>query len=323
VIVVTSRFRVVNGMEQDVADAFRRRPRRVEQAAGFLGLEVFTEADEPGVFHLVTRWTDRASYEAWHGGAEHKASHALIPKELELDPGATRVTVLELVPDVDPDQARVRDHVLLLTSFLAQSQAVQVAIADRSGRLEWVSPGFAALVGRPGAELADASLWDLLLPDDAARLEARVASGSRARDRFRLNFRDDAGQHASESRSAWIDLAPERFTLLVEGAGAGSERVQQELFELSDALAADLREQARRGRELARARDELDAAHWHLRKLQEVLPICMECSRVRREPDVWQSLASFIMEQSSTPFLSHSYCPTCYVQVRDRMRGTS
>ena len=43
VILVLSRFKVANGLEDSVARAFMDRPRMVEHAEGFLGREVFTD----------------------------------------------------------------------------------------------------------------------------------------------------------------------------------------------------------------------------------------------------------------------------------------
>ena len=54
-ILVTSRFRVANGMEQRVKEAFHNRSRLVEDAPGFLGMEVFNESNDPSVFLLLTR----------------------------------------------------------------------------------------------------------------------------------------------------------------------------------------------------------------------------------------------------------------------------
>ena len=42
-VVALSRFKVANGLEADVARAFRERPRAVEQTPGFLWLEVFVD----------------------------------------------------------------------------------------------------------------------------------------------------------------------------------------------------------------------------------------------------------------------------------------
>ena len=53
-----SRFRVRNGMENDVADAFRARPHLVDDASGFLRMDVLSPAEDSSEFWLVTYWSD-------------------------------------------------------------------------------------------------------------------------------------------------------------------------------------------------------------------------------------------------------------------------
>ena len=98
-IVVMSRFRVINGMEADVERAFIDRPRLVESAPGFLGLETLVDESDPAIFYLVTRWSDTESFERWHGGPAHRASHKFIPRGLRLDPAFTAVWHLRKVSD--------------------------------------------------------------------------------------------------------------------------------------------------------------------------------------------------------------------------------
>jgi heme-degrading monooxygenase HmoA len=99
VIVVVSRFRVANGLEETVRQAFIDRPHRVESAPGFLGIEALTDDEDPTIFYLVTRWTDRDAFEQWYGSDEHDRSHALIPRGLKLDAGFTMVRYLSPIPD--------------------------------------------------------------------------------------------------------------------------------------------------------------------------------------------------------------------------------
>ena len=94
-VVVISRFRVSNGMEAEVERAFRERPRAVENAPGFLWLEVCVDTANPAVFYLITRWTDLDAFERWHGSPDHRKSHELIPRGLKLD--ATWTQVVRLV----------------------------------------------------------------------------------------------------------------------------------------------------------------------------------------------------------------------------------
>ena len=127
-IVALSRFKVANGLEADVARAFRERPRAVESAPGFLWLEVFVDRTDPSIFYLVTRWTDFESFETWHGSPAHRESHALIPKGLKLDPTWTQVLHLVRLDGTmgSPLTEALADEALLLGSYAAMSEQVHV-----------------------------------------------------------------------------------------------------------------------------------------------------------------------------------------------------
>lgn len=86
-----SRFRVRNGMESEVAAAFRERPHAVDSVPGFVRMDVLSPDEDDAEFWLVTYWTDEASFREWHRSHEFRDSHAGIPKGLRLDPGATEL----------------------------------------------------------------------------------------------------------------------------------------------------------------------------------------------------------------------------------------
>jgi heme-degrading monooxygenase HmoA len=94
-ILALSRFKVANGLENSVAEAFRNRPRLVEQSDGFLGLEVFTDSGDASVFYLSTRWASESAFRQWHSSEAHHASHKGIPKGLKLDASFTQLVILE------------------------------------------------------------------------------------------------------------------------------------------------------------------------------------------------------------------------------------
>lgn len=60
---------------------------------------------------------------------------------------------------------------------------------------------------------------------------------------------------------------------------------------------------------LKTAYDQLNKSFWHLRKIQELLPICMACGKVKTTDSVWEDVVSFLEKNSM--FLSHGYCPEC------------
>lgn len=95
--VVISRFRVANGMSDEVAAAFRARPHLVDGAPGFVRMEVLSPSDDESEFWLVTHWTDEESFRTWHRSHEYRESHAGIPKGLKLDASATGVRSFRFV----------------------------------------------------------------------------------------------------------------------------------------------------------------------------------------------------------------------------------
>lgn len=86
-----SRFRVRNGMEHDVAEAFRARPHLVDGADGFIRMDVLSPENDDAEFWLVTYWTTEDSFREWHRSHLYRESHEGIPKGLKLDPAATEL----------------------------------------------------------------------------------------------------------------------------------------------------------------------------------------------------------------------------------------
>jgi heme-degrading monooxygenase HmoA len=98
-ILALSRFKVANGLENSVARAFLNRPRLVEHAEGFLGMDVFTDNGDASIFYLSTRWATEFAFRQWHSSEAHHASHQGIPKGLKLDPGFTQLVIMEHLCD--------------------------------------------------------------------------------------------------------------------------------------------------------------------------------------------------------------------------------
>jgi heme-degrading monooxygenase HmoA len=95
--VALSRFVVGNGMEAEVKAAFRARPHRVDQAPGFVRMEVLCPLDRPEEIWLVTHWRCGDDYRAWHSGHGYRESHRGIPKGLKLIGRETRIREFEVV----------------------------------------------------------------------------------------------------------------------------------------------------------------------------------------------------------------------------------
>lgn len=77
-------------------------------------------------------------------------------------------------------------------------------------------------------------------------------------------------------------------------------------------VARDVTEEKRAAEERERLVVELQQALAEVRSLQEILPICSYCKRIRDDAHYWQHVESYISQHTNTRF-SHSICPSCYV----------
>jgi DNA-binding response OmpR family regulator len=50
-----------------------------------------------------------------------------------------------------------------------------------------------------------------------------------------------------------------------------------------------------------------------LRQLEDIIPICAYCHKVRNDSDYWQRVESYITEHTGSDF-THGICPECYAK---------
>ncbi|MHA1518778.1 MAG: GAF domain-containing protein [Promethearchaeota archaeon] len=62
--------------------------------------------------------------------------------------------------------------------------------------------------------------------------------------------------------------------------------------------------------ELLVEKENLQKAHTRINNLENVLPICSFCKKIRNSNDEWINIERYISEASDTKF-SHSVCPKC------------
>ncbi len=51
-----------------------------------------------------------------------------------------------------------------------------------------------------------------------------------------------------------------------------------------------------------------------VRQLEELMPICSYCKKIRDDQNYWQQIEGYINERTGSEF-SHSVCPDCYTRV--------
>jgi sigma-B regulation protein RsbU (phosphoserine phosphatase) len=55
-----------------------------------------------------------------------------------------------------------------------------------------------------------------------------------------------------------------------------------------------------------------------IRQLQEMIPICVYCRKVRDQHDYWDMVESYIQKETGSKF-SHGACPQCYEKEMERL----
>jgi heme-degrading monooxygenase HmoA len=227
-IVAMSRFRVKNGREQDVRQAFLDRPRLVDDQTGFLGLEVFQDRTDCAVFYLVTRWSDASSFRTWHSSHAHKHSHEPMPKGLKLDSAFTELRLLERVEggrEHEVFEHFTGDWGALTRAYLASSSVAHGVVATLDGVILGTTGAMERLLGGEPGRLNGQRLWEFLTLESTNELRSRVEAGSRRSElRFPIAFVGPAGS-GEHVLSCHLDVQPNAFALLGEPMTAIEEPV--------------------------------------------------------------------------------------------------
>lgn len=244
-IVAVSRFRVANATESAVAAAFLNRPRIVDSWPGFLGLETFRDSKDATVFYLVTRWTDSATFRAWHSSPAHRASHAWMPAGLRLDPSYTRLVELErLSSRGSPDMFNLTiDRAALIGQLLEHSRVVHVLRVALDGTVLFANEAVTAALGVEAADFQGTGIFPRLTEADAGRLR-RILGGDQPPDgRLMLNFTDAEGQPLT--LACHLQLTPEDCFILGEPEYESDRQLQHQLIAANEELAILARERHR------------------------------------------------------------------------------
>lgn len=204
------------------------------------------------------------------------------------------------------------DSVPLLARFLADSRSVYLLLAALDGSIQLLNTVLSDRLKINPSEAAAHSVWDLIAEQAALSLRGRLSEKRQCLPgRFLLNFVD--ADHCPFTLECRLDVQPGYFLLLGEIPQHSNEASQEGMLQLNNELSVLSREHARRGKELERTLEELKTSHWHLKKIQEVLPLCMECGMVKTTTQ-WEDVVSYLKENA--PFLSHGYCPVCLEKIQ-------
>ena len=78
-----SRLRIPTHASEELVAAFRRRAHLVDDADGFVDLQVWRSDRDAGEIIMVSRWRNREAFTAYMRSAEHRFSHDRIDPRLQ------------------------------------------------------------------------------------------------------------------------------------------------------------------------------------------------------------------------------------------------
>jgi diguanylate cyclase (GGDEF)-like protein len=238
-------------MEAEVRRAFLERPRLVQNADGFFGIEVLTDAKDPSVFYLVTRWRSEAAFRAWHSSEAHHRSHSMMPEGLKLDAAFTQLVVGNRIEDPAGfshlDDA-LEGRTVALGRWLTASDAVFAFMLGPDGTIRLRNRAGERIFRNQPDESFGAAIWDYLICSDANYLRQKLANSGRTEACFPLNLGD--GHGGQISAEATLLECTGGFVLVGALEQRHTQRLQDEMQSLTDRLSVTSRELSQRNKQL-------------------------------------------------------------------------
>ncbi len=240
--------------------AFLDRPRLVEEAGGFCGLDVLTDASNPSVFLLLTRWTDEPSFQAWHRSEAHHQSHAMMPKGVKLDATFTSLTLGNRIEDAAGIQTlsdALEGQTVGLSQWLKESDSVFALLLAPDGSIRARNrAGYRVFSPDPPKSLG-LNIWDYLVSSDVQHLRQRL-SGERTRQDARLLLNVANGQQDPITLEVGLVRCSGAILLLGSQERRYESQFETEILKLTNDLLLMTREGARKNRELKEANETIE-----------------------------------------------------------------
>ena len=301
-IVVSWTWNLSNATEVALRQDLLALSHSAADVTGFLSAELLKDAEPAPAFHWRTRWLDEAAYQSWYSGPL---------RSLAFDASRVEIRRSDLLSEAPP----LPSPEPAVPPLFARTRSVYWLSASLAGRICVANPAFHSLLLAPGQALEGRSLWEILTEADAALLRSILHSADPAAHcPVLLNF----GTHdrAVHTLQCTVELHAGGFSLIGEPRQQQEHALAAQLMELNNRWALLAREHEKNSKALIQAKQQLEDAltsleesHWHLRKIQETLPICMFCGKVKTGDATWEGVVEYL--KANCLFLSHGCCPDC------------
>jgi PAS domain S-box-containing protein len=165
---------------------------------------------------------------------------------------------------------------------------------DFNGHFRRLNPAWERTLGFTREELMSRPFIEFVHPDDRKRTlaqNAAVLAGGQAAD-FENRYLCKDGSYR------WLVWNATSFT------------AEQVVYSVARDITARKEAEAERAGLVSR----LEASLAEVRSLQDILPICMYCRKIRDDEDYWHTVEGYISTHTSTRF-SHGICPDCEARL--------
>ncbi len=236
------------------------RPHLVEKAPGFCGLSVATDASDPSVFLLLTRWTDAESFRTWHASEAHQQSHQLIPEGLKLDPAITSLTIGNNIEDPAGPQNlddALENQTTAISNWLMESDAVFALLLAPDGTIRARNRAGRHVFPPDPANNFGSNIWDYLVGSDVRHLRERF---SRPADQYGgcvlLNLADL--QQNPITVEVGLVRCGDAILLLGTHERRHDSNLQTEILKLTNDLSLMVRDSVQKNRQLQNANQTIE-----------------------------------------------------------------
>jgi heme-degrading monooxygenase HmoA/uncharacterized protein YlaN (UPF0358 family) len=328
-ILAISRFNGVDS-SQEAARVLSLSRAGLDIAPGFLGMEILLLPSDPRAIYALTRWTDEKSLQRWRTCKAGRRSPWGAAKRCEGNPVFEELVLTRFVGATEAPhdiEQIAADSTALLAHYLIESRTTHLVASALDGTIRACNWRFADSLKAPADTLPGSPIWAYMRDEDRATLRhLLLGSGRDLSAKFLLDFMNADG--VPFTLQVQMHRQPEHFVLIGEPCLLSDEALDQRMAALNGELETVTRENLRKTRELEKVRAELDKTlselddlQWHMRKISELLPLCLCCHKIRMRDEHWHEIAEYMARNSL--FLTHSYCPECFERVMTELGAES